>query len=66
MRLAVHLLDGAEELDRAGPYEVLGAWAQRASAAGIDVALHLLARLDGQARVREVRRDVQYDPRPPV
>jgi transcriptional regulator GlxA family with amidase domain len=34
--------------------------------AGIDVALHLVARLDGVERAREVRRYVQYDPRPPV
>jgi transcriptional regulator GlxA family with amidase domain len=34
--------------------------------AGIDVALHLVARLDGVERAREVRRYVQYDPQPPV
>lgn len=34
--------------------------------AGIDVALHLVARLDGIDRAREVRRYVQYDPEPPV
>lgn len=34
--------------------------------AGIDVALHLVARLDGVERAREVRRYVQYDPEPPV
>lgn len=26
MRVAVHLFDGAEELDWAGPYEILGVW----------------------------------------
>ena len=26
MRIAVHLFDGAEELDWAGPYEILGVW----------------------------------------
>jgi transcriptional regulator GlxA family with amidase domain len=34
--------------------------------AGIDMALHLVARFAGTARAREVRREIQYDPRPPV
>ena len=34
--------------------------------AGIDMALHLVARFAGAERAREVRRDIQYDPRPPV
>ena len=34
--------------------------------AGIDMALHLVARLAGTERAREVRRDIQYDPAPPV
>jgi transcriptional regulator GlxA family with amidase domain len=34
--------------------------------AGIDMALHLVARLAGQDRAREVRRGIQYDPAPPV
>ncbi len=34
--------------------------------AGIDMALHLVARLAGAARSRDVRRDIQYDPQPPV
>ncbi|SKA90970.1 DJ-1/PfpI family protein [Agreia bicolorata] len=34
--------------------------------AGIDMALHLVARLAGVARAREVRRGIQYDPQPPV
>jgi transcriptional regulator GlxA family with amidase domain len=34
--------------------------------AGIDMALHLVARLAGPERAREVRRGIQYDPRPPV
>jgi transcriptional regulator GlxA family with amidase domain len=34
--------------------------------AGIDMALHLVARLAGVARAREVRRGIQYDPAPPV
>jgi len=34
--------------------------------AGIDMALHVVARLAGVERAREVRRYVQYDPAPPV
>ncbi len=34
--------------------------------AGIDMALHLVARLAGDDRAREVRRYIQYDPEPPV
>lgn len=34
--------------------------------AGIDMALHLVARFAGVERAREVRRYVQYDPAPPV
>jgi transcriptional regulator GlxA family with amidase domain len=34
--------------------------------AGIDMALHLVARLDSVERARAVRRYIQYDPRPPV
>jgi len=34
--------------------------------AGIDMALHLLARLAGTRRAQQVRRDIQYDPQPPV
>ncbi len=34
--------------------------------AGIDMALHLVARLAGRDRARQVRRAIQYDPQPPV
>jgi len=34
--------------------------------AGIDMALHLVARLAGAERARAVRRAIQYDPAPPV
>jgi transcriptional regulator GlxA family with amidase domain len=34
--------------------------------AGIDMALHLVARLDSVDRAREVRKYMQYDPQPPV
>jgi transcriptional regulator GlxA family with amidase domain len=34
--------------------------------AGIDMALHLVARLHSVDRAREVRRYIQYDPAPPV
>jgi transcriptional regulator GlxA family with amidase domain len=34
--------------------------------AGIDMALHLVARLSSVERAREVRRYIQYDPHPPI
>jgi transcriptional regulator GlxA family with amidase domain len=34
--------------------------------AGIDMALHLVARLESVERARSVRRYIQYDPEPPV
>jgi transcriptional regulator GlxA family with amidase domain len=34
--------------------------------AGIDMALHLVARLHSSERAREVRRYIQYDPKPPI
>lgn len=34
--------------------------------AGIDMALHLVARMHSVARACEVRRYIQYDPQPPV
>jgi transcriptional regulator GlxA family with amidase domain len=34
--------------------------------AGIDMALHLVRRLAGEERAREVRHYIQYDPEPPV
>jgi transcriptional regulator GlxA family with amidase domain len=38
----------------------------RGASAGIDMALHLVARLVSDNRAREVRRYIQYDPQPPV
>lgn len=34
--------------------------------AGIDMALHLVDRLAGTERARAIRRDIQYDPEPPI
>lgn len=34
--------------------------------AGIDMALHLVVRLAGADRARQVRRGIEYDPQPPV
>lgn len=34
--------------------------------AGVDMALHLVARFAGQQRAQQVRRGIQYDPQPPV
>jgi hypothetical protein len=53
LAIAVALWDGVEELDFAGPYEVLAAWARG-------------ARLESPERARSVRRYIQYDPQPPV
>jgi hypothetical protein len=32
----------------------------------VDMALHLVARLDSDEEARAVRRYIQYDPQPPV
>ena len=34
--------------------------------AGIDMAMHLVARLDSTDAARRVKRGIQYDPQPPV
>ena len=34
--------------------------------AGIDMALHLIARLESVERAQTIRRYIQYDPAPPV
>jgi transcriptional regulator GlxA family with amidase domain len=34
--------------------------------AGIDMALHLVVRLDSEQAARAVKREIQYDPQPPV
>jgi len=34
--------------------------------AGIDMALHLVARLGSIERAAQVRRGIEYDPKPPV
>jgi transcriptional regulator GlxA family with amidase domain len=34
--------------------------------AGIDMALHLVIRLDSQDAARRVKREIQYDPQPPI
>jgi transcriptional regulator GlxA family with amidase domain len=34
--------------------------------AGIDMALHLIARLASPEKAQEVRRYIEYDPQPPV
>ncbi len=34
--------------------------------AGIDMALHIVCRLAGDERARQVRRGIQYDPQPPI
>ena len=138
MRIAIVVFDGAEELDFAGPWEVLAYWAREPAtdaevqlvadsldpvraakdlrvlpdttwdaarqidvlvlpggrgtralvedtalhkrlrdndgdvitaagvSAGIDMAPHLVARLDSPDAARGVKRGIQYDPQPPV
>jgi transcriptional regulator GlxA family with amidase domain len=34
--------------------------------AGLDLALHLVRRLTGAERARQVRRGIEYDAQPPV
>jgi transcriptional regulator GlxA family with amidase domain len=34
--------------------------------AGIDMALHLVIRLDSEDAARRVKREIQYDPQPPI
>ena len=34
--------------------------------AGIDMALHLVRRLHSEERARQVKREIQYDPQPPI
>ena len=34
--------------------------------AGIDMALHLVVRLDSPDAARRVKREIQYEPKPPV
>ena len=55
------------EVDREARYVDDGNMVTSAGvSAGIDMALHLVARLDSVERAREVRRYIQYDPEPPV
>jgi transcriptional regulator GlxA family with amidase domain len=79
------LLDGREATTHWGALEVLGSYGEGVKvnhdarfvdagpvitaagvSAGIDMALHLIARLDSVEVAREVRRYIQYDPQPPV
>ena len=57
---AVHVDDAARFVDEGDVITAAGV------SAGIDMALHLVARLHSTERAREVRRYVQYDPEPPV
>jgi len=48
--ISILLFDGVEELDAV------------VSSAGIGTAVHLVARLAGEERAREARRDIEFDP----
>jgi transcriptional regulator GlxA family with amidase domain len=66
-RIAVLLFDGAEELDWAGPWEVLAAWADQHPADEVEV--FTLARHDGPVRCAKGLRvlpDRTWDSAPPV
>jgi transcriptional regulator GlxA family with amidase domain len=63
----LHELDPSIDVDRDARYVDDGDVITSAGvSAGIDMALHLVARLAGVDRAREVRRAIQYDPQPPV
>src|SRR4051794_14498555 len=63
----LHELDPSIDVDRDARYVDDGNVITSAGvSAGIDMALHLVARLAGVDRAREVRRALQYDPQPPV
>lgn len=60
-------LDASIEVDDAARFVDTGDVVTAAGvSAGIDAALHLVLRLAGEDRAREVKRYVQYDPEPPV
>jgi transcriptional regulator GlxA family with amidase domain len=66
-RIAVFLFDGAEELDWAGPWEVLAAWAEQHPDDGIEV--FTVAREDGPvtcAKGLRVLPDRTWDTAPPA
>jgi transcriptional regulator GlxA family with amidase domain len=57
---AIHVDDAARFVDEGDVITAAGV------SAGIDMALHLVSRLHSPERAREVRRYIQYDPKPPV
>ena len=61
------LADLGVEVDRESRFVDTGEVVTAAGvSAGIDMALHLVARLESVERAQEVRRYIQYDPQPPV
>ncbi|MPZ88727.1 MAG: DJ-1/PfpI family protein [Nitriliruptorales bacterium] len=66
-RIGVFLFDNAEELDWAGPWEVLGSWAQRFP--DDDIEVFTLARDAGEVRCAKglrVLADHTWDTAPPI
>jgi transcriptional regulator GlxA family with amidase domain len=63
----LHELDPSIEVDPDARYVDDGNVITSAGvSAGIDMALHLVARLESVEVARDVRRGIQYDPQPPV
>jgi hypothetical protein len=61
MRIAIALFDGTTSV-------CTGALVHAAAgvSAGIDMAPHLVVRLDAPDAARRTKREIQYDPDPPV
>lgn len=66
-RIGVYLFDGAEELDWAGPWEVLAAWAQLCPDDGVEVFTLARERRDVRcAKGLQVRADHTWEDTPPI
>lgn len=64
--LLAGLGDGVEVRDRERFVDNGSVITAAGVSAGIDMALHLVARLHSTERAKEVRRYIQYDPEPPI
>lgn len=63
----LHELDGSAQIEPDARFVDSGQVITASGvSAGIDMALHLIKRLHSEERARQVKRDIQYDPAPPV